>query len=123
MSVKERVYQALKSKNYFEFGKKDSLEVFTNATSLEDLIIQVERNCNVDQPLFRYNPVTHKFYRVAISEKDKELLERETLYNVHPECKKRGCLSREIKVETFIKLMDFVFEPIAVYEVSEVETI
>ena len=92
MSVKERVYQALKSKNYFEFGKKDSLEVFANATSLEDLIIQVERNCNVDQPLFRYNPV-------------------------------RGCLSREIKVETFIKLMDFVFEPIAVYEVSEVETI
>lgn len=115
MSVKERVHQALKAKNHFDCGKKDSLEVFEKALNLEDVLIRVERNCNVDQPLFRYNPDTHMFCRVTLSEEDKELMRKELQYRVLPECKRRKCFSQEIDVDSFIALLEFVFEPIAVY--------
>lgn len=121
MSDKERIYQALKAKNYFWSGKKDSLEVLEKVARLEDVIIQVERNCNVDKPLFQYDPVTHKFCRVTPTQADVDLLNREALYNVHPKCKKRKCLSKAISIDDFIKLLDFVFEPIAVYKVGEIE--
>lgn len=119
MFVKERVFIALKRKNYFEHEKKDSLEVFKKARHIEDVIIQVERNCNTDNILFRYNPTTCKFHRIALTEKDKELLCRESKYVVHPECIKRKCLNKEINVHSFIKLLRFVFEPVAVYNVSD----
>lgn len=121
MSDKERIHQALKKKNYFESGKKDSLEVLEGMAQLEDVLIQVERNCNVDKPIFQYNPVTHQFCRVTPTQKDEDLLNREALYNVHPECKERKCLDKAISVDDFIKLLDFVFEPIAVYKVGEID--
>lgn len=120
MSNKERIYQALKEKNYFESGKKDSLEVLEKATRLEDVIIQVERNCNVDKLLFQYNPVTHQFCRVTPTQEDVDLLNKEAHYAVHPECRKRKCLSKAISIADFIKLLDFVFEPLAVYKVGEI---
>lgn len=119
MSNKERIYQALKEKN-FEFEKKDSLEVLEKATRLEDVIIQVERNCNIDRLLFQYNPVTHQFCRVTPTQKDVDLLNREAHDNLHPECRKRKCLSKAISIADFIKLLDFVFEPCAIYEVGEI---
>lgn len=117
MSDKERIYQALKNKNYFEHEKKDSLEVLEKASHLEDVIIKVERNCNVDHLLFRYDSHKHCFYRVTLTQQDEDLLSRERFYSVHPECKKRKCLSREIMIDDFISLLDFVFEPLAIYEV------
>ncbi|MCI8352851.1 MAG: hypothetical protein HFJ58_04560 [Clostridia bacterium] len=120
MSDKERIYQALKEKNYFESEKKDSLEVLEKATHLEDVIIQVERNCNVDNLLFQYDPVTRKLCRVTPRQEDVDLLNREAHYDVHPECKKRKCLSKAISITDFIKLLDFVFEPLAVYRVGEI---
>mgnify|MGYP004567484097 CR=1 FL=1 len=119
MFVKERVFRALKKKNYFEHEKKDSLEILKKAEHFEDIIIQVERNCNFDNLLFRYNPTDRKFHRVVLTEKDKELLCRESKYNVHHKCIKRKCLNKEIDVHSFIKLLDFVFEPVAVYNVSD----
>ena len=117
--VKERVYQALKRKNYFDLGKEDSLEVLERAEHLEDVIIQVERNCNVDNLLFRYNPATRKFHRVTLTDKDKELLKREAKYNVRRKCIERQCLKKDINVDSFIELLEFVFEPIAVFNASE----
>lgn len=118
MHVKERVHQALKRKNYFEYTKKDSLEVFEKAEHLEDLIIQVERYCNVDKLLFRYNPATRNFHRITLTADDKELLRRESQYKVHHKCIQRQCFKKEINVDSFIVLLDGVFEPIAVYHVS-----
>ena len=46
MSDKERIYQALKSKNYFEYERKDSLEVLEKARRLEDVVIKLERISN-----------------------------------------------------------------------------
>ena len=107
MSDKKRIYQALKNKNYFEHEKKDSLEVLEKASHLEDVIIKVERNCNVDHLLFRYDSHKHCFYRVTLTQQDEDLLNRERFYRAHPECKKRKCLSREIMID----------EPLAIYEV------
>ena len=109
----------LKRKNYFDCGKKDSLEVFERAEHLEDVIIQVERNCNVDNLLFRYNPATRKFHRVTLTDKDKELLKRETKYDVHRKCIERQCFNKAINVDIFIELLEFIFEPVAVFNVSE----
>ena len=117
MSDKERIYQALKSKNYFEYEKKDSLEVLEKASYLEDVIIKVERNCNVNQLLFRYDSNKRCFYRVILTQQDEDLLSKERFYRVHPDCKKRKCLSRKIMIDDFISLLDFVFEPLAIYEV------
>ena len=119
--VKERLYEAIKSKNYFETGKKDSLEVLEKAEHLEDIIIQVERNCNVDKLLFRFNSSTRKFHRVALTDYDKELLEIEKKYKVHRKCLERQCLKEEINVDSFIELLEFVFEPIAIFKVSETD--
>ena len=48
-NVKERIGQALRRKNYFDSGKKDSMAVFDEAASLEHVVIKVERKCNVDK--------------------------------------------------------------------------
>lgn len=117
--VKERVYQSLKKRNYFEFGKTDSLEVFEKAEHLEDVIIQVERNCNVDNLLFRYNPTTCKFHRVTLTNKDIELLNREVKYDVHRKCIERQCIKNAINVDSFIELLEFAFEPIGIFNASE----
>lgn len=117
MSDKERIYQALKNKNYFEYEKRNSLEVLEKASHLEDVIIKVERRCNVDDLLFRYGPYEHCFYRVTLTQQDEDLLSRENFYSVPPECKRRKCLSRKIIIDDFIRLLDFVFQPIAIYEV------
>ncbi len=121
ISIKERVYQALVRLNYFDCGKKDSLEVFKKAKHLEDVVIEVERNCNVDKILFRYNPSISMFCRVAIREEDKELLHRESQYKVHPTCLKRQCLNHKICIDTFIELLGYAFEPIAIYSVDSIK--
>ena len=115
ISVKERVYQALKSKNYFESGKKDSLEVFEKAEHLEDVIIQVERGCNVDKLFFHYNPITRKFHRVTFTDNDKKLLRREKSYRRNDICIKKKCFKKQIDVDSFIKLIECGFEPISVF--------
>lgn len=124
MNVKERVYEAFIKKNYFEYGKKDSLEVFEKASAIEDLVLEMERNCNVDHLFFRYNSKTGMFHRLLLTEKDKELRKREIKYweNHHKVCTERQCFSEKIDVDTFIALLEFVFEPIGVYEASELET-
>ena len=114
-SYTARVYEALKRTNYFDTEKKDSLEVFEKAIHLEDVIIRVERNCNVDKLLFRYNPRSHKFHRITLTEEDEQLMAKEKRYRFHPECKKRKCNAEAIDVDSFIELLEFVFEPIAVY--------
>lgn len=118
-TVKHRIYKALKKKNYFEHEKKDSLEVFRKAENLEDVIIEVERNCNFDKLLFSYNPITKKFHRVVLSDEDRKLLKQESKYIVRKECIKRQCLKKAINIDSFIELLDFVFEPIAVFNVHE----
>lgn len=120
MSDKERIFQALKNLNYFESGKKDSLEVLERATNLEDVILQVERSCNVDKLLFRYDPATRKFCRVTPRKEDVELLEREVAYRVQIECRNRKCLRRKIDFDDFIELLAGAFEPIGVYKASEI---
>lgn len=119
MSDKERILQALKGKNYFEHAKKDSLEVLVQADKLEDVIIEVERSCNVDKLLFRYDPETRKFCRVTPRQKDVELLDREMKYRMDIECTHRNCLRRKIDFEDFIKLLDFALEPIGVYRLCD----
>jgi len=119
MAIKQWLYETLKNKNYFDHGKTDSLKVLERTRNLEDVILQVERSCNVDNILFRYNPKTGKFHRVTLTDKDKELLRREDKYQHRFECIKRKCFSQAIDVETFIRLLSLEFEPVAIYHVTE----
>lgn len=120
MSVKERVYQALKAKNYFGDKEKEYLEVLENATKIQDVIIQVERHCNTDNFYFRYNPITRKFRRIALTQKDKDLLKREVHYQARLNCIFSKCLNTKINVRNFIKLLNLQFEAIAIYNVNEI---
>jgi len=120
MSVKERVYQALKKKNYFGQKEKEYLEVLEKAKKMQDVIIQVERHCNTDNFYFRYNPFTRKFHRITLTQKDKDLLKKEVNYQVHLHCIFSQCLNRKIKIRTFIKLLNLQFEALAIYTVSDV---
>ena len=115
MSVKERLYQALKGRNYFGSKEKEYLEVLENAQELQDVILQVERGCNVDQLYFRYNPTTNMFDRVVLTSKDYDQLEKEFHYTQHDKCIKSQCLRREIEIDAFLKLLTLQFEPIAIY--------
>ena len=53
MSDEKVLYQVLKNKNFFEFGKTDSLEILEAVSSLDDGFIRVERSCNSDNLFFR----------------------------------------------------------------------
>lgn len=121
MSVKERLYQALKTNNLFDDSKeKEYLEVLENANELQDVILHVERSCNVDQLYFRYNPSTNKFDRVVLTSKDYDQLEKETHYKPkHDKCIKSQCLRREIEIDAFIELLKLQFEPIAIFLVGQ----
>lgn len=121
MSDKELLYQALKERNYFEFGKKDSLQVLESAKSLDEIVIEVERGCNTDKLIFRYNKAEKTFYRIALNQEDSDLLDLETHYTTLPQCKTRKCLSRKIKVSDFINLLKNQFEAIAIYEYAVVK--
>lgn len=116
MSVKERVYQALKTRNYFSEKEKEYLELLEKTKKLQDLIIKVKRNCNCDNFYFKYNPITHMFHRI----KDKELLKREYHYKVRLQCIFSKCLNTRINVRTFIKLLNLQFEAVAIYHTSEI---
>jgi len=120
MSVKERLYQALKSNNCFDSAKeKEFLETLENAKELQDVIIKVERNCNVDKLYFRYNPTTNKFDRVVLTSKDYDQLEKESHYKQHDTCTQSQCLRKEIDFDAFIELLKLQFEPIAIFTLSE----
>lgn len=116
MSDKELLYQALQGRNYFKFGKTDSLQVLKSAKSLDEIVIEVERGCNTDRLLFRYDKIEKSFYRIALNQEDFDLFDLETHYTTLPQCKTRKCLSRVIKVSDFINLLKNQFEAIAIYE-------
>lgn len=116
MSDKELLYQALQGRNYFKFGKTDSLQVLKSAKSLDEIVIEVERGCNTDRLLFHYDKIEKSFYRIALNQEDFDLLDLETHYTTLPQCKTRKCLSRVIKVSDFINLLKNQFEAIAIYE-------
>ena len=115
MSVKERLYQALKSRNFFDSKEKEYFNRLENAQELQDVIIQVERSCNVDSFYFRYNPDTNKFDRVVLSSKDYDQLEKESHYTQRDKCIKSQCLRKEIDIDTFLELLKLQFEPIAIF--------
>ena len=117
MSVKERLYQTLKSRNFFDSKENEYLTVLENAKELQDIIFQVERGCNVDQLYFRYDPTTNKFCRVILSSRDYDLLERESHHPWYDKCINSQCFKREIEIDTFIELLKLQFEPIAIYSV------
>ena len=119
MTVKERLYQALESRNFFGSKKKEYLDILENAKELKYVIFQVERGCNVDQLYFRYNPTTNKFNRVVLTSKDYEQLNKEAHYTKHNKCIKSQCLRKEIDIDAFIELLKLQFEPIAVFTFSE----
>ena len=110
MSDEKVLYRVLKNKNFFEFGKTDSLEV------LEDVIIRVERSCNTDNLFFRYDKSERIFYRIALSRDDFEVLNLDSLCKTLPQCKINGCLNKEIQFDCFIKLIkNGLFEAVAIY--------
>ena len=121
MSDKELLYQALQERNFFKFGKTDSLQVLKSAKSLDEIVIEVERGCNTDRLLFRYDKIEKSFYRIALDQEDLDLLNLETHYTILPQCRARKCLSREIKVSDFINLLKSQFEAIAIYEYKAVK--
>ena len=121
MSDKELLYQALKEKNYFKFGKKDSLQVLSTAKSLEEIVIKVERSCNTDRLLFRYDQKDKSFYRIALNQEDFDLLDLETRYTTLPQCRIKKCLSRVINFSDFINLLKNQFEAIAIYTYEEIK--
>ena len=117
MSDEKVLYQVLKNKNFFEFGKTDSLEVLEAVNSLEDVIIRVERSCNTDNLFFRYDKIERIFYRIALSRDDFEVLNLDSLCKTLPQCKINGCLNKEIPFDCFIKLINNdLFEAIAIYK-------
>lgn len=120
MCIKERLSKTLQKRNFFDTGKKDSFEVLERAQHLEDIYIRVERFCNVDKLFFRYNPSTGHFHRVTPTENDQELLRRESKYDVSKSCMKRQCFNQKIDVDSFIKLLEYSFEPIGIYAVNEI---
>ena len=120
MSVKERLYQALKNRNFFDSKEKEYLDVLKNTQELQDVILHVERGCNVDQLYFRYNPTTDKFDRVVLTSKDYDQLEKEAKYQrMHDKCIKSQCFQREITIDAFVELLKLQFEPIAIYLISQ----
>ena len=95
MSDKERIYQALKSKNYFEYERKDSLEVLEKARRLEDVVIKLERISNGEHLLFRYNPHNRCFFDVTPTQQDEDSLSKNHSYSFHLERKKNNFLSKK----------------------------
>lgn len=117
MSDEKVLYRVLKNKNFFEFGKTDSLEVLEAVNSLEDVIFRVERSCNTDNLFFRYDKSERIFYRIALSRDDFEVLNLDSLCKTLPQCKINGCLNKEIPFDCFIKLIkNGLFEAIAIYK-------
>ena len=117
MTVKERLYQALKSRNFFGSKEQHYLDILEKAENLEDVVIQVERGCNVDQLYFRYNPTTNKFDRVILTSEDYDQLEKEAHYTKQQSerCVKSQCLKKAIDINAFLELLKLQFEPISIY--------
>ena len=121
---KEQIYRQLKGKNFFEFHKKDSLEVLEQAENLEDVIIHIGFACNTDQMHFQYNPKTNRFNRVLIDKEDLETLKSEKHYSLRRSCIKAGCHKHRISFGNFLRLLqEEKFEPLGVYNASELTII
>ena len=101
----------LETRNFFEhkdFCKETSLENLNNATTLENLIIVIEKHFCMDRFQFQYDSKTQKFMK-------NEIMEDEELYASDgcKECELK-CFKSEYTVEEFIKLCEIVFRPVAV---------
>lgn len=105
------VKATLMSRNFFEhkdFCEENSLQILNNATTLENIIIVIEKSFCTNSFQFQYDSKIHKFVKIGI-------MEDEDMY-VSKGCKEceLKCFKSEYIVEDFIKLCGNVFRPIAV---------